>query len=48
MAIAAFLQAKKEKRKAYGNLFGASENETFEIDVNILEDLATGRLFKLS
>ncbi len=41
LAIAAFLQAKKEKRKAYGIIFGASENEIFEIDVNKLEDLAT-------
>lgn len=41
LAIAAFLQAKKEKRKAYGIIFGASENEVFEIDMNKLEDLAT-------
>ena len=41
LAIAAFLQAKKEKRKAYGIIFGASENEIFEIDMNRLEDLAT-------
>jgi len=41
MAMAAFLQAKKEKRKTYGIIFGASENELFEIDMNRLEDLAT-------
>jgi uncharacterized protein with von Willebrand factor type A (vWA) domain len=41
LAIAAFLQAKKEKRKTYGIIFGVSENEIFEIDVNRLEDLAT-------
>ena len=35
------LQAKKEKRKAHGIIFGASENEIFEIDVNRLENLAT-------
>lgn len=41
LAIAAFLQAKKGKRKACGIIFGASENEIFEIDMNRLEDLAT-------
>lgn len=41
LAIAAFLQAKKEKRKAHGIIFGASKNEIFEIDTNRLEDLAT-------
>ncbi len=41
LAIATMLQAKKEKRKAHGIIFGASENEIFEIDVNRLEDLAT-------
>src|SRR5713226_5281002 len=41
LAIVAFLQAKKGKRKAYGIIFGASENEVFEIDINKLEDLAT-------
>ncbi len=41
LAIATTLQAKKEKRKAYGIIFGASENEVFEIDTNKLEDLAT-------
>src|SRR5439155_26120440 len=33
--------AKKEKRKSHGIIFGASEKEIFEIDVNRLEDLAT-------
>lgn len=41
LAIAAFLQAKREKRKAYGIILGASENEIFEIDMTRLEDLAT-------
>lgn len=41
LAIASMLQAKKEKRKAHGIIFGASEKEIFEIDVNRLEDLAT-------
>src|SRR6266545_4150946 len=41
LAIAAILQAKKEKRKSHGIIFGASEKEIFEIDVNRLEDLAT-------
>ena len=41
MAIATILQAKKEKRKSHGIIFGASEKEIFEIDVNRLEDLAT-------
>jgi uncharacterized protein with von Willebrand factor type A (vWA) domain len=41
LAIAAMLQAKKEKRKSNGIIFGASEQEVFEIDVNRLEDLAT-------
>jgi uncharacterized protein with von Willebrand factor type A (vWA) domain len=41
LAIATILQAKKERRKSYGIIFGASENEIFEIDVNRLEDLAT-------
>ena len=41
LAIATMLQAKKEKRKSYGIIFGASENEIFEINVNRLEDLAT-------
>src|SRR6266498_6018492 len=41
MAIATILQAKKEKRKACGIIFGASEKEIFEIDVDRLEDLAT-------
>jgi uncharacterized protein with von Willebrand factor type A (vWA) domain len=41
LAIATVLQAKKEKRKSYGIIFGASEQEIFEIDVNRLEDLAT-------
>jgi len=41
LAIAAFLQAKREKRKACGIIFGASETEIFEIDMNRLEDLAT-------
>jgi uncharacterized protein with von Willebrand factor type A (vWA) domain len=41
LAIAAMLQAKKEKRRCNGIIFGASEQEVFEIDVNRLEDLAT-------
>jgi uncharacterized protein with von Willebrand factor type A (vWA) domain len=41
LAIATVLQAKKEKRKSNGIIFGASEQEIFEIDVNKLEDLAT-------
>ena len=41
LAIATSVQAKKEKRKSYGIIFGASEKEIFEIDVNRLEDLAT-------
>jgi len=41
LAIAAILQAKKEKRKSHGIIFGASDNEVFEIDVDRLEDLAT-------
>jgi uncharacterized protein with von Willebrand factor type A (vWA) domain len=35
------LQAKKERRKSHGIIFGASENEIFDINVNRLEDLAT-------
>jgi uncharacterized protein with von Willebrand factor type A (vWA) domain len=41
LAIATILQAKKEKRKAFGIIFGASEKEIFEINVERLEDLAT-------
>jgi uncharacterized protein with von Willebrand factor type A (vWA) domain len=41
LAIAAILQAKKEKRKSQGIIFGASEKEIFEIDIDRLEDLAT-------
>ena len=41
LAIATILQAKKEKRKSRGIIFGASEKEIFEIDVDRLEDLAT-------
>jgi uncharacterized protein with von Willebrand factor type A (vWA) domain len=41
LAIAAFLQAKKEKRKARGIIFGASEREIFEIETNKLEELAS-------
>ena len=41
LAIATILQAKKEKRKSQGIIFGASEKEIFEIDVDRLEDLAT-------
>jgi uncharacterized protein with von Willebrand factor type A (vWA) domain len=41
LAIATVLQAKKEKRKSSGIIFGASEQEIFEIEVNRLEDLAT-------
>jgi uncharacterized protein with von Willebrand factor type A (vWA) domain len=41
LAIATVLQAKKERRKACGIIFGASEKEIFEINVNRLEDLAT-------
>src|SRR5438094_2731542 len=41
LAIATILQAKKEKRKSHRIIFGASEKEIFEIDVDRLEDLAT-------
>jgi uncharacterized protein with von Willebrand factor type A (vWA) domain len=41
LAIATILQAKKEKRKSHGVIFGASEKEIFDIDVDRLEDLAT-------
>ncbi len=41
LAIAAILQAKKEKRKSQGIIFGASEKEIFDIDVDRMEDLAT-------
>jgi uncharacterized protein with von Willebrand factor type A (vWA) domain len=41
LAIATVLHAKKEKRKSHGIIFGASEQEIFEIDANRLEDLAT-------
>jgi len=41
LAIATILQAKKERRKAHGIIFGASEKEIFEINVNRLENLAT-------
>ncbi len=41
LAIATVLQAKKDKRKAYGIIFGASEKEIFDVDVDRLEDLAT-------
>jgi uncharacterized protein with von Willebrand factor type A (vWA) domain len=41
LAMAAILQAKKEKRKSHGIIFGASEKEIFEIDIDRLEDLAT-------
>ena len=41
LAIATILQAKKGKRNSQGIIFGASEQEIFEIDVNKLEDLAT-------
>jgi uncharacterized protein with von Willebrand factor type A (vWA) domain len=41
LAIAVILQAKKEKRESQGIIFGASEKEIFEINVNRLEDLAT-------
>jgi uncharacterized protein with von Willebrand factor type A (vWA) domain len=41
LAIATMLQAKKEQRKSHGIIFGASENEIFDINVNRLEDLAT-------
>jgi uncharacterized protein with von Willebrand factor type A (vWA) domain len=41
LVIATVLQAKKEKRKSNGIIFGASEQEIFEIDVNRLDDLAT-------
>jgi uncharacterized protein with von Willebrand factor type A (vWA) domain len=41
LAIAAILQAKKEKRKSQGIIFGTSEKEIFDIDVDRLEDLAT-------
>jgi uncharacterized protein with von Willebrand factor type A (vWA) domain len=41
LAIATTLQAKKGKRKCHGIIFGASEKEIFEINVNRLEDFAT-------
>jgi uncharacterized protein with von Willebrand factor type A (vWA) domain len=41
LAIATILQAKNEKRKSHGIIFGASEKEIFEIDIDRLEDLAT-------
>jgi uncharacterized protein with von Willebrand factor type A (vWA) domain len=41
LAIATILQAKKEKRKSHGIIFGASEKEIFEIETDRLEDLAT-------
>src|SRR6266705_5193875 len=41
LAIASILQAKKEKRKSHGIIFGASEKEIVDIDVDRLEDLAT-------
>ena len=41
LAIATMLQAKKERRKSYGIIFGASEKEIFEINVDRLDDLAT-------
>jgi len=41
LAIATILEAKKEKRKSQGIIFGASEKEIFAIDVDRLEDLAT-------
>ncbi len=41
LAIATILQAKKGKRKSHGIIFGASEEEIFEIGVDRLEDLAT-------
>ncbi len=41
LGIAAILQAKREKRKSQGIIFGASEKEIFDIDVDRLEDLAT-------
>jgi uncharacterized protein with von Willebrand factor type A (vWA) domain len=41
LAIATILQAKKEKRESCGIIFGASEKEIFEIDVDRLEDLVT-------
>lgn len=41
LAIAAILQAKRDKRKTHGIIFGASENEVFEINTDRLEELAT-------
>ncbi len=41
LAIATILQAKREKRQSHGIIFGASEKEIFNIDVDRLEDLAT-------
>jgi uncharacterized protein with von Willebrand factor type A (vWA) domain len=41
LAIATILQAKKEKRKSHGIIFGASEKEILDIDVDRLVDLAT-------
>jgi uncharacterized protein with von Willebrand factor type A (vWA) domain len=41
LTIATMLQAKKVRRKSHGIIFGASDNEIFEINVDRLEDLAT-------
>jgi uncharacterized protein with von Willebrand factor type A (vWA) domain len=41
LAIATMLQAQKEGRKSHGIIFGASDTEIFEINVDRLEDLAT-------
>jgi uncharacterized protein with von Willebrand factor type A (vWA) domain len=41
LAIATILQAKKEKRRACGIIFGASEKDILDIDIDRLEDLAT-------
>jgi uncharacterized protein with von Willebrand factor type A (vWA) domain len=41
LAIATILEAKKEKRKSQGIIFGASEKEILDIDIDRLEDLAT-------
>jgi len=41
LAILTILQAKKDKRKSHGIIFGASEKEILDIDVDRLVDLAT-------
>ena len=41
LAILTILQAQKDKRKSHGIIFGASEKEILDIDVDRLVDLAT-------